>query len=65
MHYVIARPWDPEDPDSDLCIYAYGNEIQQGTLEDARDMLAYVKRHSEPEDRKHYAIYELNFIKTS
>lgn len=62
MNYVIARPWYPEDPDSGLCIYAYGSEIQMdGSLEDARRLLDYVKRNSDREERKHYAIYEVTF----
>jgi hypothetical protein len=59
MNYVIARPWHPDDPNSDLCIYAYGNEVHQGgTLKQARELLAYVRRQ---EPGEAYAIYEVTF----
>lgn len=40
--YVVGRPWDESDP-TEISIYAYGSEIQSGTIEDARKMLGYVK----------------------
>jgi hypothetical protein len=65
MDYVIARRWEPEDPESSLCIYTYGSEIQRGTLKDAKDMLAYVKRQSkrDGDPHKEYSIYEVAFRK--
>lgn len=33
INYVIAAPW-PRQPES-LCVYAWGNEVHSGTLEQA------------------------------
>lgn len=59
--YVIARPWEDEDPDH-LCIYAYGGEVQRGTLADARSMLKYV-RGQKDDDSDQYQIYRVTFDK--
>lgn len=60
--YVVARPWDKDDPESGLCIYTYAGEIQEGAMKGAQDFLAYVKRQSKLDgDKEHetesYGIY--------
>ena len=57
--YVIARPWDENDP-TNLCIYAYGSEVQSGTMDSAKNLLEYVHMMS-PDKR--YSIYRVNFEK--
>jgi hypothetical protein len=44
--YVVARPWDLDDPEAGLCIYSYGSDIQEGTMKEAEKFLEYVKRQS-------------------
>lgn len=58
--YVIARPWDEDEPDH-LCIYAYGTETHRGTAKDAQNLLDYVNRQG----KNTYAIYRLTFQKIS
>ena len=55
--YVVARPWYPDDPNSTLCIYAFGGEVQRGTMKEAKEFLEYVKRQSENDERDQYGIY--------
>lgn len=54
--FVVARPWG--DPKDGLCIYAYGSQIQRGTLIGAKVFLEYVQQRS-PEHKDAYAIYKL------
>lgn len=67
MHYVIARPWDVEKPESGLNIYTlHSRQVQTGTPEDAKATLDYVKRQvraDRGQDAKHFAIYEVTFTK--
>lgn len=58
--YVVARKWYPDNPASDLCIYAYRTEIQTGTMEDARRFLEYV--NGRRDDEKDYSIYRVEFV---
>ena len=65
FYYVIARHW-PEYPHVDqkkLCVYAYHNEIQYGTKEEANRLMEYVQSSSRNEKHKDYAIYKLTFEK--
>lgn len=57
FNFVVARPWETDDPDN-LCIYAFGGEVQRGTLEDARRFLDYVRSRSGTEQ---YRIYTVNY----
>ena len=71
--FVIAKKWYPDDPDSSLCIYTYGSEIQQGNMEEAQSFLDYVKMMTEfdnkresiikkqPLDPNEYKIYKVTF----
>lgn len=65
FYYVIARHWteyphvDPEK----LCVYAYHNEIQYGTQEEATRLLEYVQFSERNEKHKDYAIYKIKFEK--
>lgn len=57
FNYVVARPWK-EDPRR-LAIYAYGGDVQQqGTMRQARWLLAYVKQRVPGEP---WAIYRVDF----
>jgi hypothetical protein len=58
FEFVIARKWDPDDPNSGLCIYAYHREIQTGTMEDAKSLLDYVRRQGPEKD---YHIYRISY----
>jgi len=58
FEYVVARRWDPDDPNSGLCIYSYHGEIQNGTMEDARSFLNYVRRQGPEKD---YGIYRVRY----
>lgn len=59
FNYVIGRPWDGKD-EQNLAIYAYHGQIQQGTLQDAERMLAYVKQQN---PHRPYRIYLVTFTK--
>lgn len=65
MAYVIARPWKTDksihEP-GNMCIYTYGSAILRGTIADARGMLQYVRRMSEPFEADQYGIYEVSFM---
>jgi hypothetical protein len=61
--FVVARPWFPEKPGNSLAIYAYGSEIQHGTMEDAESFLEYVRFSSINEPRKQWSIYQVLFQK--
>ena len=59
IRYLIARPWDDEDP-NDLCIYAFHSaEILIGTIEDAEESLEYARRNSDEENASEYRIYRV------
>ncbi len=58
--YVVARPWDDEDPNY-LAIYTFGSQIQRGTIEEAKDFLNYVQRQGNKDEK--YSIYKVNFEK--
>ena len=58
FEFVVARKWDPDDPNSGLCIYAYHREIQTGTMEDAERFLEYVRRQGPEKD---YHIYRISY----
>lgn len=58
FEYVVARRWDPDDPNSGLCIYSYHGEIQNGTMEDARSFLDYVRCQGPEKD---YGIYRVRY----
>lgn len=61
IDFVVARKWDESKPIcGNLAIYAYGNEIQHGTLEDARQFLSYVREQS-PDGQ--WTIYKVTFSK--
>ena len=45
--YAVGRPWYPEQPDSPICFYAYGREIFDGTLTDAKEFRDYCNRVAE------------------
>lgn len=57
FNFVVAHPWEKDDPDN-LCIYAFGSEVQHGTLEDAQEFLDYVRSKSGTEQ---YKIYRVNY----
>jgi hypothetical protein len=59
MKFVIARPLKDSEPDN-LCIYTYGSEIQEGSLQRAKNLLAYVNRQ---DPKEQYSIYEVSFTK--
>jgi hypothetical protein len=59
--YVIAHPWHEDEPDN-LCIYAYGSEVQRGTMKDAKQLLKYV-RSQKDDDSDQYAIYRITYEK--
>lgn len=64
FNYIVAKPWYPEEEDSELCIYSYGGEIQQnGTIGSAKNFLQYVQRNSTHEDAHLYAIYKIKIDK--
>lgn len=65
FRYVIARPWDDASPTGALCIYAYGNEIQEGDMNGAKAMLDYVRRMQQDEPKKaaSYGIYVVSLTK--
>ena len=57
FNFVVACPWEQEP--TRLRIYAYGNEVQQqGTMQHAQWLLAYVKQRR-PE--LPWAIYRVDF----
>ena len=60
MNYVIAHKWNPDDPDSNLGIYSFFGDVQTGTLEEAQEMLGYVKKMSRD---KQWDIYQVSFTK--
>ena len=64
FHYVIARPWDDANPEN-LSIYAYGSQVHQGTMKNAKSLLKYVNsEYSLPnKDKRPYSIYQVNFVK--
>lgn len=61
FNFVIARPWEDDEPEN-LCIYAYGCEVQRGTMKEARDMLKYV-RSQKDDDSDQYEIYRVVYEK--
>ncbi len=61
FNYVIARPWEEDEPDH-LCIYAYGSEVQRGTMKEAKGMLKYVQSQKD-DDSDQYAIYRVTYEK--
>jgi hypothetical protein len=44
--YAVGRPWDPEDPKSSICIYAYHSEVHFGTMEEAKQFRTYVNEQT-------------------
>ena len=63
--YVVARLWNTQNQQDkqgadNLCIYTYGSQIQHGTEEDAKHLLAYVNRQNPDEN---YSIYKVEFNK--
>ena len=63
FNYVVAKKWNPEDPITALCIYTYHHQIQTGTLAEAQEFLAYVKRQARSDQEYH--IYKINYEKLS
>jgi hypothetical protein len=59
FNYVIGYPWCEDQPDK-LAIYSYGGEIQYGNIEDAKDMLEYVRSQGD-EDSEKFAIYRISY----
>lgn len=61
IDYVVAHKWDETKPvNGNLAVYAYGSEIQHGTLDDARSFLNYVKSQSPDEQ---WNIYKVKYEK--
>lgn len=56
--FVIAKKWRKNEPASfsNLGIYTYGEDIHTGTIEIARELLAYVQRKN-PDEKYH--IYKI------
>jgi hypothetical protein len=61
FNYVIGYPWREDQPDK-LAIYSYVGEIQYGNIEDAKDMLEYVRSQGD-EDSEMFAIYRVSYEK--
>ena len=62
FHYVIARPWYPENPFSNLCIYMiHSSELQEGNLEHAQAQLKYVQLMERRDKGDEYRIYPVSF----
>lgn len=55
--FVIARYWN--DDTNQLCIYAYGTQVQYGDEDHAEHFLNYVKEQK-PEFADQYQIFWLN-----
>lgn len=53
--YCIGRPWYPKQPDSAICVYAYGSTVFHGTMTSARNTRDFIESR---EDEK-YSIYKL------
>ena len=61
IDYVVAHKWDDSKPIvGNLSIYTYYSTIQHGTLEEAKQLLDYVRRQSPDEQ---WTIYKVNFSK--
>jgi hypothetical protein len=56
--YFVARTSNTSNPEN-LCIYAYGTQVQYGNMEDATSLLTYVNSKNSQEDPEQYAIYRL------
>jgi hypothetical protein len=70
FNYVIARPWDENDPNTTLSIYTIHSEDvhQRGTMREAKAALEYVrgqaKRDGESKDDvSRYGIYVVGFTR--
>lgn len=60
--YVIARPWEEDEPDN-LCVYTiYNREVQYGTMKEAEGLLRYVRNQKE-DDSDRYEIYRVTYKK--
>ena len=60
--YVIARPWEEDEPNN-LCIYTIHNsEVHYGTMKEAEGLLRYV-RHQKEDDSDRYEIYRITYQK--
>jgi hypothetical protein len=64
--YVVANLWRPQDPVTwkNLCIYAYGSQVQFGNIDDAEYFRKYVERNSSKSDpllNNPHKIYKINF----
>ena len=54
--YAVGRPWDCNDPNSPISIYAYHTEIHHGNMKSAGNFKKYVEEQSPGEE---YYIYKL------
>jgi hypothetical protein len=61
FHYVIARPWYPQDPHSSLCIYMIHNtQLQAGNMAHAQAQLNYVRLMEKQGHGDAYRIYPVS-----
>jgi hypothetical protein len=59
FNYVIARKWSEDS--NHLSCYCYGNTVFYGNLEDANEMLDFI-RNRVGETPEEYGIYKINNI---
>ncbi len=67
FEYAVGRPWKPEDPNSSISFYAYGGQIQHGSLAHAIKFRDYCndqeaadhKREKKPGKPPKYRIYQI------
>lgn len=55
FNYVIARKWEKTDKPGDaICVYTYGHEVFNGTMDDAVSMRDFIQGRT---DEEGYEIY--------
>lgn len=57
FNYVIARKWDEDS--NHLSCYSYGRTVFYGNLEDANEMLDFIRNRVD-ENPEQYEIYKIN-----
>jgi len=69
--FAVGKPWYPEDPNSSICIYAYGSEVFHGTMSSAIQFRDYcnaqaaMTKKKKDIDKNPYKIYQLVEIPNS
>jgi hypothetical protein len=62
FNYVIGYPWREDQPDKLATYMMYCSEIQYGNIEEATEMLEYVRSQGD-EDSEMFAIYRISYEK--